>query len=71
MHAADFVGAVEIGERSCNAQHAMIAARAESRIASAASRNSVSPLPSGRATSSSMAPDTAALVRICGSPIAA
>ena len=29
MHAADFVGAVEIGERARNAQHAMIAARRE------------------------------------------
>ena len=29
MHAADFFGAVEIGERARHAQHAMIAARRE------------------------------------------
>jgi len=32
MHAADFVGAVEIGERARHAQYAMIAAGGEPKI---------------------------------------
>ena len=52
------------------------AARDDSRAPTAASRrrlraDSESPLKSGRATSSSTAPETAALLRRCGNPIAA
>jgi hypothetical protein len=57
--------------KSVQAGNGAVKPRAESRIASAASRNSASPLPSGRATSSNIAPATAALVRTCGRPIAA
>jgi len=64
VDAADFVGAIEIGQRARHAQHAMIA---EGRIAAAAARNSDNPLPSGRATPLSTAMDTERLISRAGS----
>ena len=70
MHAADFVGAVEIGERAGNAQHAMVAAgREPHRIGGFAQQRKPAAV-RPRNVFEYRAP-TAALVRICGSPIAA
>ncbi len=70
MNAADFIGAIKIGEGARDAQYAVVAAGGEPhRVGGFAQQRH--PLASGRATSSSTAPDTAALLRTCGKPIAA
>jgi hypothetical protein len=69
MDARDGILAVEIGERACDEQRAVLA-RAMSESASAASRKSVSPARSGAAISSSIAPSHSALARIRASPSA-
>jgi hypothetical protein len=69
MHAADLVVAVEVGQRARDAQHAMVTAGGKPHGVGGFAP-SASPLPSGFATSSSTVPDTAALLRTCGSPIA-
>src|SRR6516162_6073275 len=58
VNTADLVGAVEVGECAGDSKHAVIAACRKP----AASRRSASPLESGLATSSSTAPETAALL---------
>ena len=70
MHPADLVGAIEIGERARDPQHAMIAARRQPHGVGGIPQQR-KPTASGRATSSSRGAGAAALVRTCGSPIAA
>ena len=70
MHAADCVGAVEVGERARDAQHAVIAARRQPHGLGGIAQQ-LSPPASGRATSSSTAAGASALVRTCGRPSAA
>ena len=63
MHAADLLGAVEIGERARDAQHAMIAARREPhRVGGIADQRKPAPC-RACATSSSAGPLACALVR--------
>ena len=71
MHAADFFGAVEIGERARNAQHAMVAACREPHGIGGVAQERKPARVSGRATSLSSGPCALALVRTCGRPTAA
>jgi len=68
MQAADLLGAVEIGERACHAQDAMIAASGKPHGLGGVAQQRKS---AARAISSSSGPFASAFVRSCGSPIAA
>ena len=67
---ADLVRTIEIRQRACDPQHAVIAARGEAHGLGGIAQQLL-PCASGFAISSSKAAGASALVRICGRPAAA